>query len=251
MCCISYTSEVDKAHEENNFLTIGVPSLRNLIYVARPRAILYALILFTSLPLHLLANSAIYSNLATSSYGMFQVDRHFIDVSIEHMASQYFYRVFTYNGNSDNSVTFDWNTTTVLKDMLPQFERLENDECIRAYGSPILAGRRHAVVVSPLNPSIWRYDDTTKSYNYNFIWDVKYQSIDFCPNCRTYLNYTDPTVWTCAFVAGKQSNANLQSCDTGLAAQRAAAFTLNDYPVDYCLSERIEESCDSVQISRF
>jgi len=246
-CVASPTrQEVDKAHDENNFLTIGVPSLRNLIYIARPRTILYALILLTSLPLHLLANSAIYSSLATSSYGMFQVDRHFVDVSIEHMASKYAYTVHSYNGNLDLSVSFGWNTTTVLKDMLPQFERLENDECIRAYSSPILAGRRHVVVVSTLDFARWRYDDTAETYNTNFILDVNYQSIEFCPDCRSYLNYTDPTVWTCAFVSPKQTNSNLdvKSCDTSLAAQRAADFSLNSYPVDYCLSERIEESCE-------
>lgn len=58
-CLASPTrQEVDKAHAENNFLMIGIPSIRNLIYVARPRIMLYAFILLTSLALHLLANAS-------------------------------------------------------------------------------------------------------------------------------------------------------------------------------------------------
>ncbi|KAK5094027.1 hypothetical protein LTR70_005468 [Exophiala xenobiotica] len=248
-CVASPTrQEVDKAHEKNNFLTIGVPSLRNLIYVAKPRAILYALILLTSLPLHLLANSAIYSSLATSSYGVFQVDKHFVDVSIEHMYERYTYAAYAYGTYvyntidlDPNAIIFYVNTTTVLKDMLPQFERLENDECIRAYSSPILAGRRHVVVVSTLDPFPWKYNDTMELWKTNFITDIYYQSIESCPSCQTSFNYTDPTVWTCAFVTDGISQT---SCDTGLAAQRAADFTLHGRTVDYCLSERIEDSCE-------
>jgi hypothetical protein len=34
---------------------------------------------------------------------------------------------------------------------------------------------------------------------------VSYESVDACPECRNYVNYTDPTQWICEFLTSNPS----------------------------------------------
>lgn len=56
MQCLSAPTrnEVDKAHQQGNWLDIGIPSIRNVRHLGRKRIILWVLLALTSLPLHLL-----------------------------------------------------------------------------------------------------------------------------------------------------------------------------------------------------
>ncbi|KAF8247747.1 hypothetical protein K440DRAFT_292787 [Wilcoxina mikolae CBS 423.85] len=61
--------EVDWAHNAGNWLDIGVPSVRNMWRgVSRRRALLWWCIGITSLPMHLLYNSAAFSTIAAYNY---------------------------------------------------------------------------------------------------------------------------------------------------------------------------------------
>ena len=57
MQCLSAPTrqEVDKAHAKSTYLDIGIPSLRNVKWIARPRQVLWLLLGLSSLPLHLLS----------------------------------------------------------------------------------------------------------------------------------------------------------------------------------------------------
>jgi hypothetical protein len=46
--------DVDRAHENRTWLSIGVQNFRNLLVVGRKQATLWGLLLITSLPIHLL-----------------------------------------------------------------------------------------------------------------------------------------------------------------------------------------------------
>ncbi|KAF8542363.1 hypothetical protein BDD12DRAFT_876690 [Trichophaea hybrida] len=59
--------EIDTAHKEGQWLDIGIPSVRNMRYIGR-RAWLWWSIGLTSIPLHLLYNSAVFSTLSANSY---------------------------------------------------------------------------------------------------------------------------------------------------------------------------------------
>lgn len=56
MQCLSAPTraEVDKAHEENTWLDIGIQSIKNLLYVGRLRSALWTTLLLSSVPLHFL-----------------------------------------------------------------------------------------------------------------------------------------------------------------------------------------------------
>lgn len=68
---------------------------------------------------------------------MFHVDSHFVDVPAKEIPRMYADSVIIHNGDFDLGVTFGWNTTTLTKDLLPQFEGLERDQCIRTYSGRI------------------------------------------------------------------------------------------------------------------
>lgn len=56
MQCLSAPTraDIDKAHFRGKWMDIGIPSLRNLVDVPRKRAVLWGLLVLSSVPLHLL-----------------------------------------------------------------------------------------------------------------------------------------------------------------------------------------------------
>ncbi|KAF4466342.1 hypothetical protein FALBO_6791 [Fusarium albosuccineum] len=54
-------TEVDRAHEANHALKIGVPSLRNLFWTSKVKFVCWILFFVSSFPLHLFFNSAVFA----------------------------------------------------------------------------------------------------------------------------------------------------------------------------------------------
>ncbi|KAE8369751.1 hypothetical protein BDV27DRAFT_172402 [Aspergillus caelatus] len=69
MQCLSSPTrkDIDRAHPKNKWLDIGAPGMRNLSSIPRKKALLWTCLVLSSLPLHLIYNSAIF--LTMSSYG--------------------------------------------------------------------------------------------------------------------------------------------------------------------------------------
>ncbi|KAL4915394.1 hypothetical protein BDW62DRAFT_125090 [Aspergillus aurantiobrunneus] len=72
MQCLSAPSraDVDKAHSRGDWLDIGTLSLRNLWVMDAKRKIIWVLLLVSSLPIHMLYNTAIFSSISTVDYGI-------------------------------------------------------------------------------------------------------------------------------------------------------------------------------------
>lgn len=60
--------EVDAAHAKHRWLSIGVPSVRNLWNVSRTRGIIWLMLGLSSIPLHLLWNSAVVNTLSANDF---------------------------------------------------------------------------------------------------------------------------------------------------------------------------------------
>ncbi|CUS15479.1 unnamed protein product, partial [Tuber aestivum] len=60
--------EIDAAHARRQWMDIGVPSVRNLFRIKRERAFLWIVIGLTSVPLHLLYNSAVFTSIAVGDF---------------------------------------------------------------------------------------------------------------------------------------------------------------------------------------
>ncbi|KAI0426759.1 hypothetical protein F5Y09DRAFT_50659 [Xylaria sp. FL1042] len=70
-------ADVDKAHKLNTWLDIGAPSLRNLKYIGRGRVIVCVVLASSSLPIHLIFNSAVFQSLASNDYSVAVVKESF------------------------------------------------------------------------------------------------------------------------------------------------------------------------------
>jgi hypothetical protein len=61
-------SECDKAHARGDWVDIGVTSLRNIAKITWPRRVLWLLLGLSSVPIHLLYNSASFKTIDSNSY---------------------------------------------------------------------------------------------------------------------------------------------------------------------------------------
>ncbi|KAI0183494.1 hypothetical protein EV127DRAFT_352591 [Xylaria flabelliformis] len=61
-------ADIDKMHKRNKWLDIGAPSLRNLRYIGRWRLASCIVLALSSLPIHLIFNSAVFQSLASNDY---------------------------------------------------------------------------------------------------------------------------------------------------------------------------------------
>ncbi|KAI0455296.1 hypothetical protein F5B21DRAFT_524017 [Xylaria acuta] len=71
-------ADVDKAHKLNKWLDIGAPSLRNLRYIGRWRLASCIVLVLSSLPIHLIFNSAVFQSLASNDYSVAVVKDSFL-----------------------------------------------------------------------------------------------------------------------------------------------------------------------------
>ncbi|KAI1108456.1 hypothetical protein F5Y14DRAFT_83968 [Nemania sp. NC0429] len=74
-------AEIDRAHRQGRWLDIGVPSLRNLAFISNWRRFSWALLAISSVPVHLIYNSAVFQTLASNEYAVAVVKDSFIQGS--------------------------------------------------------------------------------------------------------------------------------------------------------------------------
>ncbi|KAF2846689.1 hypothetical protein T440DRAFT_405013 [Plenodomus tracheiphilus IPT5] len=120
-------AELVRAHSRRVWLHIGVPSLRNLRYISRARALVWFALFLSSVPLHLLFNSVIFTNMQANDYYVFSVTQAWLD-----------------GPGYNDSTTTRMNLTTVeiaspgwlehaLKDSIAPHLRLSTADCFDTY----------------------------------------------------------------------------------------------------------------------
>lgn len=67
-------SDIDCAHQQGKWLDVGIQSVRNLRYVPRWKVVLWLALLLSTLPLHLLWNSAVFSITTSNRYAVLVVN---------------------------------------------------------------------------------------------------------------------------------------------------------------------------------
>ena len=71
--------EIDHAHENRRWLDLGIPSFRNLFRIRKQRALLWCLLAVSSIPIHLLYNSAVFKTFEASNFAWAVVNENFFD----------------------------------------------------------------------------------------------------------------------------------------------------------------------------
>lgn len=74
-------ANVQKTHDQGKWMDIGVPSLRNLGYISGWRKFAWGLLALSSLPIHLLYNSAVFQSLTSFDYNVAVVKDSFVNGS--------------------------------------------------------------------------------------------------------------------------------------------------------------------------
>lgn len=235
MQCLSAPTreEVDKAHCRKAWMDIGVPSMRNLRRISRSRLVMWWLIAASSIPLHLLYNSAVFSTLSAREYTVFTVTEDFltgapynVDLAMV-MPAQIYYKY------APNLTEGNFNVTEYapeipaaqnMFDNLSRLQRLENKECIEAYSQSIISTRSDVLLVSSYE------NDTNSVLQY---WASQSPHFD--------QDYVAP--WVCDYpdyLVGSKHNV---TCDIAKKAAEASTWHMNGWPIEYCLSQPVEEHC--------
>ncbi len=146
-CLASPTrEEVDKAHHQHVWLDIGVPSVRNLNYIARYRIILWWLLFISSVPLHLLYNSAVFSTLSSQEYSAYLSSPDLVGQKVFNWSTPVNISYWRYG----ESLTFGGLT----------WQKLDNAACIRAYGQEFTSAHRDVVAIVNDSSTLIEYAGT-------------------------------------------------------------------------------------------
>ncbi|KAF2175728.1 hypothetical protein K469DRAFT_743214 [Zopfia rhizophila CBS 207.26] len=226
MQCLSAPTrkEVDKAHAEGTWLDIGVPSIRNLRYISKQRVILWLVLGLSSLPLHLFYNSAVFSSIASNDYWAFSVSESFVN-------------------NPECLNCGIVNTTTGLEETIRFLhqgartgiiDRLENSDCINQYAQMIQSKRRNVLLVSKDSnmPSANNHTSFRGSNVYSYAYFQADEATDTIYALDIYR-------WMCKDYDREKKCGN----EIPKIKKNPQAWTVNTYPVEYCLSERAPPVC--------
>ncbi|KAL4796123.1 hypothetical protein BDV19DRAFT_361546 [Aspergillus venezuelensis] len=221
--CAPTRKDLDKVHKQGSYLDIGVPSLRNLSYIPAKRSLLWIFLAISSLPLHLVYNSTIFSTTAVYPYTIFaghntlgtvvREDLEIGQLSDDHAAA--FRRL--YNGAHNGSL-----------------EQLDSAACVNAYATTFQTRHGDVLLVT---------DDVNSTNQYPYVAS----QIVYTPLAgpQADLPFGDPYGWLC-------EDNSWSWCNTDLSGVRSDAKHGNwtvyadderTYHVDSCLAVKVPELC--------
>ncbi|CAD0099609.1 unnamed protein product [Aureobasidium mustum] len=239
--------DIDDAHAAGKYLDVGVSSMRNVLAVSRWRQWLCACLFLSSIPLHLLYNSVIFSTLSASSYMAAVVTDDFLEGAAWN------------NSRLDllqESETTGQRQLARLQNSTDQLRRLENKDCIRAYGTNVLQSSwKNVLVVSDANvtgPLIRAYYHHVDLAANDLSWICGKQAIAVTSECDTKLMLSNPRDWT---IRDMETNQDKELV-VGLGSSLYGSSMFGSGPtgpwfeasVQYCLAEEAKERC-GVKIS--
>ena len=214
-------AEILYAHSQKKWLTVGLLSFRNIPYISWKKSLVCAFLALTSLPVHLVYNSVIFPSLSTNNYFAMVITEKFLSgapFNVNATSLDPISNIGPYNSSDLQAIS---STFDNIQNNAHSYDQLDNENCIKAYGQNLLSDRQNLVLVSSAN----------NSTNSILVWFST--AVD---------SSTDPENWICSTEPG------VGACDTSTVLQDPNAWTVFNYPILYCLSERSKGSC-SVKFS--
>lgn len=207
-CLASPTrDELDRAHRQNTWLDVGVPSVRNLTRISRYRIVLWWLLIISGLPIHLFYNSVVFSTLSFQAYNVYAASP---DLASQKALNSSI-TVKTFSGRPPETFGFLRNIST--------WQHLNNTACIRAYAQPFVSTRGNVVAISAkLNSTLIQHIEAGGAY----------PGADYSWICQGP-EWIDP----CEVDKILRNASNWRLIDTENTA----------FLVQYCLSQPVEERC--------
>ncbi|MCJ1434859.1 hypothetical protein MMC27_004229 [Xylographa pallens] len=151
--CAPTRAEVDKAHAAGSWLDIGISGLRNWGAIGRWRKYAWGFILLSSLPLHLLYNSVIFSTSQANDYMVFLVTPDFVNGATPSIGPYDYLPEIGENVVGANIEAYIDTAeviqlTTALQSNISSLTRLENADCIRTYGTDFVTDFLNVLLVT-------------------------------------------------------------------------------------------------------
>ena len=127
--------EVNLAHAAKKWLWIGVPNLTNLLHIPRTRRFTFLTLAVSSLPIHLIWNSAITQEIATNTYLLAAVSENFFSgASVDFNASSFLLQDDFYDAYDAQTFEIEW-----YKPMQQDPTNLTVAECLAYYSRPFIS----------------------------------------------------------------------------------------------------------------
>ena len=228
--CISSPTrdEVDRAHKRNIYMDIGVPSMRNLRLIAWNRIILWWLLALSGIPLHLLYNSAVFSTLFVQDHTVYALSDNLLGQNSSNWPKL--------NSSLDPFSAPHYNAEHFQD--LSTWDTLQNDNCMKSYSKRIVSDRGDVLVVTRTNNTLLAIADTYELSGYCLDCDSPYawMCYDYQSDRRTVPGMDYSEVWCDpnTLIGRKQyTNWTVSSVVNGS----------DNFPVQYCLSQPIDERC--------
>ena len=227
-------TEVDKVHKDQKWLDIGVPSVRNLFFIARVRSLLWFLLVISSVSLHLLYNSAVFSTISAKAFNVYGVSPDVVDgqdIELHNPVREW----LTLHPKAEV------HTDSVAASA--KWDRLNSTDCVYAYGRRVVSSHGDLIIVS-------RSIISTETSKVRIIATSRGDEVISFGRywrCTTYDSKATSTGGlqrvsknvTCG------DQGDIKNPDRHVTVEVVANLTL-DYDrlhVDYCLSERVKEEC--------
>ncbi|KAI3579703.1 hypothetical protein IWW34DRAFT_693993 [Fusarium oxysporum f. sp. albedinis] len=199
-------SEINIGHSQERWLDIGVSSLHNLRQISGKRVAAWILLALTSVPIHLFYNSTISFKSGVNRYSIYPA---------------------MWDDLNDPDHQFHDNRYKALRNTLDEFERLENHECIAAYGPEFISDRSDVILI--LDPST---PDRLRNYTSVAGGDP----MDYGTSHNTWI--CRQGLWSSC---GDMSLTNAKNWS--IYAEQPDHYGGETLQVEYCLSKRTPEHC--------
>ena len=146
--------DVDAAHKKGKWLEIGIPSTKNLRFVAPRQVILWWCLILSTLPLHILWNSAIFSTLQWNDYSVLVVSDNFLDddkVLQDFNCNSTNVQQYQTSDDEQNFVVCDMYTAA--RNQSKSLKRMEPVACMKAYSNALENNASNVLaVIAPRSP---------------------------------------------------------------------------------------------------
>ena len=230
-CLSSPTREdINAAHRAHKWLDIGIPSLRNLKHISRGRLILWCLIALSSVPIHLLYNSVVFSTLSAQDYSVFATTVGLVNgrplnrTLLNDLAPKYTYQYVDTDTLQIDPVQDQRNAT--------EWQKLDNRNCIKAYGQDFVSAHGDLLLILPTANATGTIFLVSAGNLAGYDWMCMGSSK---PVCSVDSISNEAGNWSLTPLAGQVSLSN-------------GSREQFNQPIQYCLSQPVEEQCQ-VQIS--
>jgi hypothetical protein len=248
--------ELDRAHARRRWLHIGVPSLHNLTRIAWDRALLWILLMLSSLPLHFLYNSVIFTNLQANTYMVVPGEEAWLRGGIYNFDC---FENFSANQVSGFESTIheyqpDLNATVVLNGgtVVPKYKNVSTAECFNEYDNQYTSEAGNVYLVQD-NCTVWRNQDTWRLGFHNTTRELRWFKRPV-PLGDTYI-WQDDTDSTFPFISKPGSYpsnrwrcASHRKLDCDVDDEREVprdrlSWAPYESSVRYCMMEQVPEKC--------